>query len=205
MTSLDLYRFPQEVNGGFVKGRSDDYGNICTVPPADGYPKHNMLTIAGDGVTYNCNGDYSSALTRAYWEVPTGGRMEVVSMLLALSDDTKFTQTGWGGHATALTNGLSFWRYVKAYNTEIQLVKLLTVKRNLDWYSLTSHVVSSEFSLTPQTLSIKIPMMEKFGRYFTLEEGDRFVVRLNDDLSVLTNFTMSIAGILYGPASLMLI
>jgi len=195
MPSIDLYKkLHTDVEGAYIKARGDTEGNLCTVPPADGTPKFNFLTLNGDGVTTNLNGNYSAAATKAWFEAPA--KLDVYSFLVTISDNANFVQTGWGGGAT-LTNGISFSIYNKEYNVEFTIISQFVFKENCDWYYLSPESHLTNFAGLSQTMCMELDIRKRFGKPFNFAKGDRFIVNLHDDFTHLVAQSVSVGSHLF--------
>lgn len=177
--------------------RCDDAGNLCIVHPVDGFPIQQFLTPTGNTYFYNANLDYSGGVTTIYHEVPAPyTRFEVTSILINVSDNANFNQSDFGAIAGGLTNGIKFYWTTSAFG-ERQLFSGLAVKQNYQWYSITFHCGLTTFAGTSQTLSSDIQTINEYGKPLTLLRGEKFSVKLNDNLSTLVAFTVQLRGIGY--------
>lgn len=190
--------FPQtakNILGGYRESRCDDEGNLCVVPPSSGLPFRFFLTAAGDGSgAYNLIGNYSAAPTDFYYQATS--RYEIYTLSITVSDASKFNQEFYGGIATGLTNGISFW-FKFTSGTEIPILINNTLKYNYQWMEIASRVTLTSFDGTAQTLQIMIDIKDLFGKPFTLATGEQIIVRLNDNFTGLVGQTFRLQGTLF--------
>lgn len=201
MTSLDLRTNRPELDGQHIQARGDDKGNICTVPPYDGIPKHIFLTDTGEGGECNLAEDWSGETATDFYYTVNANCIDVASIVLQLTDETKFLYDGMGGIAQGtITNGVKF--YVKRYFgtdslIEVPLLGDTAIVHNYDWYALSSGISVSQWDQTPQTLSILVDLKLKYGKYLRLDQNESFIMRLQDDYSGLICFSAALGGTLY--------
>jgi len=158
-----------------------------------GLPVNIFLTSSGDGLgTKNLNGNYSSAPTDFYFE-PSRGRYEVYSLLIAISDAASFSQGDYGAIAGGLTNGVKF--FIKNFGqAEVQIMAGVNFKSNYNFLSIAHDTTLSSFAGGAQTLASEIDLIKTFGTPLVLNKGDRFIVRLNDDLTGLISHIFAFGG-----------
>jgi hypothetical protein len=171
-------------------------GNLCTVPgPFGASPYTKFLTAAGDGSgSNNRNGNYAAAATDLGFTPAAGFDFDVYSMVVQVSDATTFNQTDYGGISLGLTNGVSF--FIQTGATFVPIFSGQVTKQNLDWFRITTDVLLTSWSGTPQTLAILIDLPKNYGTPFTIPSGFKFLVRLNDDLTGLVYHSFCLRGIL---------
>ena len=165
------------------------------------YQFRQYMTAAGDGTgTINANGNYSATAT-AFFVQPSSDYIYLVgAVFIAISDDAKFIQTGYGAIAGGVTNGVQ--GFIKQNGIEVDASAGNRFKQNLDWFGVGSEVVISSFDLNPQTLSVKFDTFADTGAYIKLDgrSGDQIGLRFNDDFSTLVRQTGVVRGIrLYKP------
>ena len=183
----------REAHESFRSIRCDDQGNLCVVPPISGLPTQKFLTTAGDGTgAYNHIGDFSGASpTDIYYQVQSG-EYYIYSVCLTISGAAKFLQPNYGTLA-ALTNGITF--FVEIDGTEYPLLSGFSVKHNYDWPILTAHYSITDFSGLAQTMISEFRMIEDYGEPLYLGNGDKFIVRLQDNFTGLVAHTYGLRGI----------
>lgn len=171
----------------------DSEHNICVVSSIIGRPTQFFLTASGNGQgTYNLNGDYSSAPTDFYYQATS--KYYIQTLLISISDTTNFNQTDYGGIASGtITNGVKL--FIKPNGlSEIPLLSGVAFKYNYEWLQVTPHTLLTQFAGTPQTLSINFDITTDYGMPITMDIGDRFIIRLNDNFTGLINHTFGLRG-----------
>lgn len=175
-----------------MRERSDDSLNICTVPPVDGLPYRFFVTNIGDGTgTFNLIGNYSSVATDFWYEASS--KYIVSSVILAISDSSSFNQGDYGAIPGGLTNGVGFFIQF-AGGPEVRLVHPENIKHNYEWLAITKDTTLTNFAGNAQTLVINFDVVGDFGMPLTMNKGDRFILRLNDDLTGLIFHTCGLRG-----------
>jgi hypothetical protein len=163
------------------------------------------MTASGDGTgAISMAGNYSASAGVFYVQPSVDYVYLVGTVLIAVSDDAKFTQAGYGGAVGPLTNGIQ--GFIKKDGVEVDAFAGNRFKANVDWYGVGSEVVVSSFDTTPQTLSIKFETYGDTGGYIILDgrSGDQIGLRINDDLSGLVKQIGVVRGIrLYRPWSIL--
>ncbi|MGR8932655.1 MAG: hypothetical protein ACU836_18705 [Gammaproteobacteria bacterium] len=175
---------------------TDEAGNLCVVPPASGIPLKRFLTANGDGSgEYNLNGDYSASALTAYYEATS--RFELASVLVNISDGTKFLQNAYGGIALGtVANGVKF--FIQPVGLpDIQLLTTFGITQNYQWLSVTPDAPITQFDLTPQTMTPFIDLKKLYGKYLNMNVGDKFKIVLNDDFTGLVNHSFILGGTLF--------
>lgn len=167
--------------------------NLCTVPSIQGRPTQFFMTASGDGQgAYNLNGNYSASPTDFYYQATS--TYYVQTLLISISDSTKFLQNDYGGMASGIvTNGVKL--FIKPNGlTEIPLLSSVAFKYNYEWLQVTPHTILTQFDGLPQTLSINFDIVADYGMPITMNIGDRFIIRLNDDFTGLIDHTFGLRG-----------
>jgi len=164
------------------------------VPPHLGLPVQKFLTTNGDGTgSINATLNHSATPADYYYLVP--GRYDIYSLLIAVSDDATFNQSDYGGIVSGLTNGIKMFVYNASMNAEIPLLSGVAIKKNFEWFQLTTNTGLTQFSGTPQTLRINFDIRQDYGMPICLSTGDKFIVRLNDNFTSLVGQTFGLRGI----------
>jgi hypothetical protein len=158
-----------------------------------GLPTRRWLTASGDGLgTFNLIGDYSATPTDFYFE--TTYKFDIYSLIITISDNAKFNQIDYGAIPGGLTNGVGF--FAKQVGIpEFRLLNTVNIKQNYEYLSFIEETRLTQFDGTPQTMQFVLDVENVFGIPFTLNAGDRFIVRLNDNFTTLVSHTFGIKGI----------
>lgn len=160
-----------------------------------GLPITKFLTAAGDGTgQYNLVGDYHLAATDFTYLAT--GVYEINTVLITISDNSAFNQLDFGA-GTALTNGFGLYIHLLGNPSPTPLLGGFKFKTNNDCLIMTGHATKTDFNGSSQTLVMSFNMMQDFGSALTLKPGDRFIVRLNDNLSTLISFTVGLRGTMH--------
>lgn len=174
--------------------RVDAYGNSASTFPIDGLPTQKLLTTTGISSFVNHNLDYSLTPTDIYYKATNV--YEIHTILVSISDASKFTQSGFGG-LSALTHGINFWVSLDDNVTKIPLLNDIHFKENKDWFYVSHDVLLTQFDGLADTLSILICISKCYGTPLLLKTGHIFGTTLNDDFTGLTALTFQTRGILY--------
>lgn len=174
------------------KNNHDPEGNPCSVPSVIGRPTQFFITATGDGQgAYNLIGDYSASPADFYYQATTN--YYVQTLLISISDNANFTQSDYGAIAGGLTNGVKL--FIKPNGlSEIPLLSGIAFKKNYEWLSVTPHASLTTFNGLAQTLSVNFDVTDEYGMPITLNVGDRFIIRLNDNFSTLVAHTFGLRG-----------
>jgi hypothetical protein len=161
-----------------------------------GAPYTKWLTAIGDGTgDDNLIGNYSAAVTDFWYQIPLGMRFDVATVVIQVSDDTSFNQNDYGGIPNGITNGVQF--FYNAGAGDIPLIGGRIIRHNKDWYRLTPSVNKTQWSGTAQTLAAEINLSDGYGIYLMMGPGTKFIVRLHDNFTGLTDHSFCLRGKLY--------
>lgn len=170
-----------------------DLGRPVT-PPIIGLPTQFFLTTTGiPSTTHDATGNYS--VTPADFHYISTAKYELYSLLITISDNATFNQGDYGGIVGGLTNGVKLFIYNANLGLTIPLLGGNAVKKNYEWITLTHDTILTTFSGTAQTLMVNFDMIQDYGQPIHMEPGDKFIVRVNDDLTTLVSHTFGIRGI----------
>lgn len=163
-----------------------------------------MMSTNGDQTTgtTNMGGDYSATATDFYVQPNSDHIFLVGTVIISISDDAKFIQSGYGAIAGGITNGVT--GFITKNGVKANAFGNLTFKSNVDWFAVGSDVVLSSFDLNPQTLVVHFHAFSDTGGYIVLDGrvGDRIGLTINDNLSTLVRQVGIVRGIsLYRPRS----
>lgn len=167
--------------------------NLCTVPSVQGRPTQFFLTASGNGQgVFNLNGDYSAAPTDFYYQATS--TYYIHSLLVSISDSAGFNQTDYGAITSGtVVNGVKM--FIKPNGlAEIPLLSGIGFKYNYEWLQVTPHTILTQFSGLPETLSVDFDIVADYGMPITMNVGDRFIIRLNDNFTGLVNHTFGLRG-----------
>ena len=185
-----------QTDGPYRTLMTDEQGNLCVRSATSGLPTQKFLTLAGDGLlsgTYNAVGNYATP-TDFYYLTTT--QYDIHSILITVTDNVTFNYNDYGGIPVGtVVNGVKFFVYNAASNTEIPLLGGKAFKYNYEWFEITANTGVTTFSGTPQTLRIVFDMEGDYGQNFRLNPGDKFIIRLNDNFSTLVGHTFGLRGI----------
>jgi hypothetical protein len=175
----------------------DTFGNLCVRPPFDGLPFRRFLTNDGTGNTgiFNLIGNYSAAPTDFYYQPPDD--FNIFSLRITISGSS-LRRDDYGSINNGLTNGIQFWLR-NLVNEEARLIHHENIKNNQDWLVVGTDSRVSNFSGNDQVLIIDFNVIDLFGMAFMIPKNYKFIVRLNDNFTGLTNHTYSLRGILQQP------
>lgn len=194
MTSIDLLNATNNTAGPYKEAKGDIYGNMCTTYPIDGLPTQKFLTTTGISSFINLNSDFSAAPVDHYYKATN--LYEVHTVLVSVSDGTKFNQVDFGGITDGLNKGINFW-IGTSLTDKIPLFNDLHFKQNKDWFYITNDALLTDFNGIAQTQSILICISRCYGKPLIVEKDSVFGVTLHDDFSDLTAFSIQARGILY--------
>jgi hypothetical protein len=172
-------------------------GGTPTIVSSIGLPTIKFLTSNGiSSATHNINGNYSAAPTDFYHTITSIG-YNISTVLISLTDSVGFNYVDYGAIAGGLTNGVKFYFYDLKLNTEIPLLGGTVFKQNWEFLTVTQETRLTQFAGLPQTLTVNIRLIDDFGVPLHMNTGDKFIVRLNDDLTGLVGHVISLRGIAY--------
>ena len=193
METLEVFSTKREKTTTSNLLRGDNDGVLFVVPPLIGLPTQKFLTTVGDGTgVSNIIQNYSGASTDIYYEADT--EYNVYTFLITVSDNAKFNQIDYGAITNGLTNGVKLFIQPNG-GPEVPLLSGIAIKSNLDFLTLTADTKLTSFAGTPQTLAVNFDLYSHYGMPLTLNSGDKFIVRLNDDFSTLVSQTFGLRGI----------
>lgn len=143
------------------------------------------LDTNGNGTgTKNANGDYSGAVEEFYIEAQAGENLEIARMIVSVEDTGGMQAQEYGNLGSALTNGIE----VKVLNEHDTVIMDLTdgipIKTNAQWGIICYDVDVKSWGAGNSLLLVRWTFA-KSGQLIYLEEGQKLVVYLNDDLDGL--------------------
>ena len=181
--------------GPFRSVRTDDEGNLCTVPSYAGLPYQFFLTADGlQSTSHDLIGDYSVTSDDFYYTATT--RYDIYTVLISISDNANFNLGDYGAIASGLTNGVKFYIKLEDGVTELPLLGtgFNPIKTNGDWFTLTPDCLLTTFAGLSQSLTIDINLVKQYGKPLSLDPGQTFLIRLNDNFSTLVHHTFGLRG-----------
>lgn len=152
------------------------------------------LDTNGDGTgTKNANGNYSGAVEEFYIQAAAGEIIEIQRMIVTIEDTGGSTVQEYGNLGVALTNGIEV-HVENEYGTIMSdLTGELPIKTNGDWSTHCHDVTWLDKGAGDDLISVRWTF-SKHGTDLELQEGQRFVVKLNDDLSGLISHYFVVQG-----------
>lgn len=133
------------------------------------------------------NVDGSGTPVDFVYEVPLGKTLKLERSFLAMKDGVSdFTSTNFGAISGSLTNGVDI--IITHLGAEYLLA---TWKTNFD-ISLTMYDFFNPYK--DGAYAGRWTFSKDVGNPFTLEQGDKIIIRIKDDLTALDLFQMSIKG-----------
>jgi hypothetical protein len=188
--SLELQTDTEIITSTSNNARGDDFGNLCTIPPYNGFPSQEFLTSSGaSSGTINNNLNFTVATDIFHLAL---SEFRIYSLVMTLSTPTKINQTDYGSISGGLTNGINY--YYKPNGLAEQKLNNHTIKTNDDYCILTPEFKITQFEGTAQTISILLDIRKLFGVPLVLKTGDKFIVRLQDNFTSLSHHVFCING-----------
>lgn len=172
-------------------------GSSLPVTPTyyGGLPLTKFLTAAGDGSgPYNLVGNY--ATTPTDFTYLATGVYEVHTVLITISDNAAFNQLDFGA-GPALTNGIGMYMHLLNNPAPTPLLGGFKIKTNNDCLLITGHATKTDFNGSSQTLAVSFNMEADFGCALAMKPGDRFIIRLNDNMTNLISFSVGLRGTIH--------
>jgi hypothetical protein len=161
------------------------------VVAVSGTPRRIYLTQAGDGTgATNANGNYTLA-TDFYYEATKP--LIVANVDFYISDNAQFEQNGFGSNQNPLTNGLKFF-FKPAGGIEKQLFNSQSLRSNQDVIAWAYETSMTTFAGNANTLMASLNFQQVFGTDVLMNVGDRITVRLQDNLTSITEMAFCITG-----------
>lgn len=168
-----------------------------------------FLSVNGDGTgDIEMVGDYSSSEGIFYVSPPSGYHYHINRLIVLVQDTGAFDAALYGNNIT-LTSGIVI-EHVEADDTLIQRITPRPIYANADWggycYDVKEHAFGTgdRFLLARWTFGKAVPpgfdphhvdwSLSGFP-IIRIETGEKFRVRLNDDLSGLNKHRMNVQGI----------
>ena len=191
--SLELQTDTEVLTSTSANARGDRYGNLCVVPPYNAFPKHEYLTSTGaSSGNININSNYT-ALTEIYHQSTTEFR--VYSLAIVISTATKINQNDYGSISGGLVNGFDF--YYRPAGGSDQKLSNHTIQTNDDFCLITPDFKITQFEGTAQTINILLNINLLFGSPLILYPNDKFLIKLQDNLSALSQHSFCLNGIIF--------
>ena len=160
---------------------------------------HHFLGTGGaDAGTTNLAADFSTP-DDAY--VEADALWHIHSVIVSLMDGKGFEAEEFGNLGVALTNGLQFIleRDLETGPTEFDFTFIKAIKSNHDFEMYFGPVGRSNWTnTTKESIAIQWNSGESGGTPIVLRKGERFILRLADNLSGLDQLYVSVQGHSYG-------
>lgn len=185
-----ILNFPtiQKITGnitGNVIVSGDVTGNV-TINSPPGLPVLKVLSSNNNiNGTVNLIGNYNSGPTDFYYRPSNNQVFLLQTLSIQLSDTTSIVQSDYGTITNGLANGIAF--YISSNTVgELPLLSGFKIKQNMDFYTLTTRILQSQFSGQGQTLSITFDLAD-FGTPLIVDGRDygTIKIRLNDNFTSL--------------------
>lgn len=154
-----------------------------------------FLTDNGTGTgNFSMVGNFSITNKDFYIQPPPDRVFYIGSVLIAVSDNSNFAQTDFGGIIGGLSAGCI--AFIRQDNIEFNAFGTLAVKRNIDWMGVASEARLFEWAGVTNTLQIRFETLADSGGYVKLDgrTGDQLGLRIRDDTSTLVEFISSARG-----------
>jgi hypothetical protein len=152
------------------------------------------LDTNGNGTgTKAALGDYESAAEEFYIQPPVDTLYVIHRMIVHIEDGTQFA-AGKYGAMDALTNGVSI--KIKQLSPAIDLIDMcdgITIKTNAGWGAVCFDAEDSDYGTGATFLNVRWTYA-KSGQPLVINENQKFVVGLNDDMSDLIAHTFMVQG-----------
>lgn len=164
-------------------------------PPNYPYGRLNLqfLDSVGDGSgSIDMTVDGSVTPQEFSYVVPTGHWIQLESIGVFIYEDGNIQAGNYGG-LPKLANGVRL--ELRQINEMTDITVQLPIRSNADWLSYTFDVHTYEFAANDSILSLSYNL-NMAGRPIRLDEGESFVVIINDDLSALFGHRMRLSFVL---------
>jgi len=153
-----------------------------------GTPTFKWLLNASDR---EANVDGSSTPVEFSYEVPDGSRFDATRIIVTIQDAGTFDAELYGNGAV-LTTGVDV--EVQRANGQVSdLLDGFPIKSNADWQALCYDFAYNDIG-TGDNVGVIRWTFEKAGDDLVLNQGDKFVVTINDNLTVLTGHRFMLQG-----------
>lgn len=170
----------------------DNYGRIVDQDRTIQLPIYRPLTLDG---TFTGDRDMAvngSVTPVEFYVQPEPNRdFHIKTFIAAVTDSGNAAFTDYGSVSGPLPNGISF--FIVTDGQEIPLT--LNIKRNIDWAEFANISNVTSYSGNVNLTTHKANLWENSdGLYLDGKAGDRFGIRINDDVSTLAAHEMFVAG-----------
>lgn len=155
--------------------------------------KLKWLRNASSAIEANVDG--SSTPVEFYYTVPAGDTLDIARLLVYIKDFGTFDADLYGNGAV-LTNGIDVKVERAGALPDEDLLDGESIKTNAEWQGLAYDFIYNDIGTGDNVASVRWTFA-RMGKPLRLEAGDRFVVTVNDNLTVLTAHRFQIQGIAY--------
>jgi len=158
------------------------------------FPVIQKLTDTGFetvGATTNFNGDYSSTSIDAFFQAPPGLRVFINSLVIAITDSGVFADSDYGNIVNGLPNG--HLTILELNGIEI-VNDAKTINSNAELFGVDSMGQIVSYSSNDRTLVARFNFQAP--GVLNGNTNDKFICRLNDDLTGLTLHEFTVYGVL---------
>lgn len=147
------------------------------------FPVVQKLTDTGFetvGANTNFNGDYSVTPEDAFLQAPTGARILINALIIAITDSGTFSDTDYGNIVGGLTNGILT---VVEFNGVEVTNPAQTINTNRELFGVDSDAQIAAYSANERTLVARFNFQSPL--VLNGNTDDKFILRLNDDMTGL--------------------
>lgn len=157
------------------------------------------LDTIGDGSgTKRAIGDYSVGATQFGHNAVGGaatGRVDIHRLMVFIRDSGNFRADTYGALPT-LTNGIEIEVQDRQGKVLVDLTDGVPIKSNAQWSRVCFDSLLQNYGAAPGDSYVSVRWtFTRSGSPLALKSGDRFIVKLNDDLTGLIDHTFMVQGI----------
>lgn len=155
-------------------------------------PISRYMDLVGDGSGADNITLQDGSTTPVIYKIKPGAgeTFEVNRIIVSMTITANNPNSGYGGSATELTNGLQLKVITGAAggSTVWDITNGVPIKANHDWKNLCHDEIASTYGTTQSDLSYRYTFT-KDGRPIELsgDQGDEFQLIINDDMTAVTN------------------
>lgn len=152
------------------------------------------LTLDNDGSTVNSAVDGSGADQRFIWQPPSG-KSANINRLIGYVEDQGTFDSGDYGNGLALSSGITV---TVEFNdgSSIDLLDGQPITQNGHWARMCYDTAVSTYGTGNEYLSFRWTFAKE-GKPIKLEDGEKLVVTIRDDLTGLVSQTFRVGGLYF--------
>lgn len=154
--------------------------------------RHKWLRNSSNQLEANVNG--SSTPVEFFYTIPAGDTYDIARLLVYIKDSGTFDADLYGNGAV-LTSGMEI-KVERLGLPDQDLLDGVTIKTNAEWQSVAYDFSYNSIGSGDNVASVRWTFA-KSGKPLRLEAGDRFVITVNDNLTVLKGHRFHVQGIAY--------